>query len=158
MSAHVPYGLGLTIRAPAASGCCSHAACTCSGEGGWEKCIVLSHRGVIHLGCTPEKIRPATIDLWLSRATSNPPSVPPATAIIAAFTDNELPQVEKKAESAPTASAINASARERNFPRVSRSSSPPVASTSLRNGSLPNTARTRSSTPAPWRCPGGVKP
>ena len=60
-------------------------------------CRSASHRGVIQRGCTPEKISPATIDLWLSRPTSRPPSAPPATAIIAALTDSELPQVEKNA-------------------------------------------------------------
>ncbi|SIK28132.1 Uncharacterised protein [Mycobacteroides abscessus subsp. abscessus] len=65
---------------------------------------------MIQRGCTPEKIKPAMIDLWLSRPTSNPPSHPPATAIIAAFTESELPQVEKKADDAPTASAISSSA------------------------------------------------
>jgi hypothetical protein len=59
------------------------------------------------------EIRPATIDLWLSRPTSNPPVDPPATAIVAAFTDSELPHVEKNAVDAPTASAINSSARAR---------------------------------------------
>lgn len=44
---------------------------------------------------------------------SSSPFSPPATAIIAAFTDSELPQVEKKAISAPTASAIRFSASER---------------------------------------------
>lgn len=66
--------------------------------------------GVIQRGCTPEKISPATIDLWLSRPTSRLPW-PPATAIIAARTDRELPQVENQAISAPTASAIRSSAR-----------------------------------------------
>jgi hypothetical protein len=36
--------------------------------------------------------------------------LPPATAIIAAFTDNEDPHVENHAASAPTAAAIGSSA------------------------------------------------
>jgi hypothetical protein len=40
-------------------------------------------------------------------------SDPPATAIIAAFTDRELPHVEKNAVCAPTASAIKSSAAVR---------------------------------------------
>lgn len=56
-----------------------------------------AHRGVIHRGVTLLKIRPATIDLCESRPASSPPGSLPATAIIAAFTDSELPQVEKNA-------------------------------------------------------------
>jgi hypothetical protein len=52
---------------------------------------------VIHRGVTLLKIRPATIDLCESRPTSRPPGWLPATAIIAVFTDSELPQVEKNA-------------------------------------------------------------
>lgn len=113
--------------------------------------------GVIQRGCTPEKISPATIDLWLSRLTSRLPS-PPATAIIAARTDRELPQVENHAVSAPTASAIRSSAFFKYLLLVRRSSRPPLASTSSRKGSRPRTARTRSSVPRPCRWPGGVNP
>src|SRR2546430_13455543 len=35
-SAQVPYGVGLTISAPAASGCSCQACATCSGDGGWR--------------------------------------------------------------------------------------------------------------------------
>ena len=38
MSAQVPYGVGLTIKAPAASGCFCQACSTCSGEGGSSTC------------------------------------------------------------------------------------------------------------------------
>jgi hypothetical protein len=67
---------------------------------------------LIHRGSSPAKIKPATTDLWASRDTSSS-RVPPATASMAALTDSELPQVEKKAWPAPTASAINCSARAR---------------------------------------------
>ena len=60
----------------------------------------------------PEKTRPATTDLCASRLISRSPW-PPATASMAALTDRELPQVEKKACSAPTASAISSSALDR---------------------------------------------
>jgi hypothetical protein len=106
----------------------------------------------------PEKINPPTIDLWLSRGTSRPPSDPPATAIIAARTDNELPHVEKNAVDAPTASAISFSASLRYWPVERQSSKPPLTNTSARKGSRPSTASTRSSAPRPWRCPGGLYP
>ncbi len=96
--------------------------------------------GAIHRGWMPEKISPPTIDLWLSRGTSRPPSDPPATAIIAARTDSELPHVEKNAVDAPTASAINCSAWLRYCPLERQSSKPPLANTSARNGSRPSTA------------------
>lgn len=83
------------------------------GDGGCERRMSSSHRGVIHRGVTPLKINPATIDLCESRATSNPPGSFPVTAIIAALTDSELPQVEKNAWSARTASAISCSAAAR---------------------------------------------
>ena len=76
---------------------------------GMARCSSRSQRGGTQRGCTPEKIRPATTDLCASRPTSSSP-LPPATASIAALTDRELPQVEKKAWSAPTASAISSSA------------------------------------------------
>jgi hypothetical protein len=41
-----------------------------------------SQRAVIHRGCTPEKISPATIDCGCPRASGRLP-LPPATAIIA---------------------------------------------------------------------------
>lgn len=157
MSAQVPYGLGLTISAPAASGCSRQACSTSSGDGGCEKCRSASQRGEIQYGRTPEKISPATMDLWLSLATSRPPSCP-ATAIMAAFTDSELPQVEKNAASAPTASAISSSASVSTPWRASRSSRPGAARMSLRKASAPRALSTRSSTPRPCRCPGGVKP
>jgi hypothetical protein len=42
MSAQVPYGVGLTIKAPAASGCFCQACSTCSGEGGCATCSRVS--------------------------------------------------------------------------------------------------------------------
>ena len=75
--------------------------------------------------------------------TSSSPDGPPATASIAAFTDNELPHVEKNAMSAPTASAINCSASERYPFDISRSSSPPEANRSAAKASGPITSRVR---------------
>lgn len=98
------------------------------------------------------------MDLWLSRATSRPPSLFPATAIIDALTDRELPQVEKKAERAPTASAISSSARVRYSFLDRRSSIPPDASRSERKLLAPRTAVTRGSMPAFCRWAGGVNP
>ena len=92
-----------------------------------------------------------------SRLTSRSPDTP-ATASIAAFTDSELPQVEKNACSAPTASAINSSACFKYPLEEDRSSNPAEASTSDRNASAPITVRVRSSTPRPCRWPGGVNP
>ena len=112
MSAQVPYGVGLTISAPAASGWSCQACSTWRGEGGWARCSFSSYRGRIHRGCIPPKTSPATTDLCASRLTSRSPR-PPATASMAALTDKELPQVEKKACSAPTASAISCSAADR---------------------------------------------
>ena len=109
MSAHVPYGVGETTRAAAASGYRRHMSCTCCGDGGCATCNCWSQRGRIQRGCNPEKINPAVTDSWASRLTSSSPDTP-ATASIAAFTDRELPQVEKNACSAPTAAAINSSA------------------------------------------------
>jgi len=42
MSAQVPYGVGLTIKAPAASGRFCQACSTCSGEGGCATCSRVS--------------------------------------------------------------------------------------------------------------------
>ena len=66
-----------------------------------------------------------------------------------ALTDKELPQVEKKACSAPTASAMSSSARDRSPADDSRSSRPPVASMSARNGSSPSTSFVSASAPLP---------
>ncbi len=63
----------------------------------------------IHRGWIPEKMRPATIDLWASRLMRRSP-FPAATARTAALTERELPHVEKNACSAPTASAMSCSA------------------------------------------------
>src|ERR1700712_5928502 len=93
-SAHVPYGVGLTTRAAAASGYRCHICSTCSGDGGCATCSFGSHRGRIHRGCNPAKIKPAVTDLCASRLTNKSPDTP-ATASVAAFTDRELPQVEK---------------------------------------------------------------
>jgi hypothetical protein len=60
-----------------------------------------------------------------------------------AFTDSELPHVEKNAWSAPTAWAINVSAAFSTAPEEDRSSRPAPARTSARNGSVPSTARVR---------------
>jgi hypothetical protein len=62
-----------------------------------------------------------------------------------AFTDSELPHVEKNAWSAPTAWAINVSAAFSTAPEEDRSSRPAPARTSARNGSVPSTARVRGS-------------
>jgi hypothetical protein len=70
----------------------------------------MSQRGVIQRGWMPEKIRPPAMDSWLSCGTGRPVSAPPATSIIAALTDSEMPHVEKNADDAPTASAISSSA------------------------------------------------
>ena len=102
-------------RVASASGYFSHAAATCAGNGGCAWCSSRSHRGWIHFGCNP-KTRPAVTDLWGSPLTKrSPPN--PVTASIAAFTDNELPQVEKNACSAPTASVINCWAGLQQLPR-----------------------------------------
>ena len=157
MSAQVPYGLGLTTMPAAASGYRSHAASNASGDGGCDRCRSPSQRGCTHRGRRPEKTRPATTDLCASRPSSRSPSAP-ATASMAAFTDSELPQVEKNACSAPTASAISSSAVSRTLPEEARSSRPELASTSLRKGSMPRTSSVRGSAPRPCRWPGGVKP
>ncbi len=77
-------------------------------------------------------------------AQEQPAGVPTGHRHHAAFTDSELPQVEKNAWRAPTASAINCSARERYPWPDNRSSRPAEASTSDRKGSLPRTALVRS--------------
>ena len=53
-----------------------------------------SQRGSTHTGSMPDRISPETTDLWASRPISSL-SCGPATASIAAFTDRELPHVEK---------------------------------------------------------------
>jgi hypothetical protein len=60
----------------------------------------------------PASSSPETTLLWMFRAI-NSFSPGPATAIIAVFTDSELPQVEKKAVSACTASAMSSCACRR---------------------------------------------
>ena len=74
MFAQVPYGVGLTTRAAAASGWRSQASAICSGEGGWAMCRSASQRGVTQHGRSPEKISPATTDLWASRLSNRSPS------------------------------------------------------------------------------------
>ncbi|GAA2442471.1 hypothetical protein GCM10010273_21050 [Streptomyces lavendulocolor] len=76
---------------------------------------------------------------------------------MAALTDRELPQVEKKVWSAPTASAISSCALASTPWEEVRSSSPLVARTSERKTASPSTARTRGSAPRPCLWPGGVK-
>src|SRR3712207_7790415 len=51
----------------------------------------LSHRGLIHRGCSPDRTRPDVTDLWASLLISSSPS-PRVTARMAALTDKELPQ------------------------------------------------------------------
>src|SRR4051794_28602672 len=100
ISADVPYGVGLPISAAEASGYRSQVASTSSGDGGCARCSLGSHRGRIHRGWIPASINPAAADLCASREISSLP--PPAVAArMHAFTDSELPQVEKNACSAP---------------------------------------------------------
>jgi hypothetical protein len=93
-SALAPYGVGLVTSAPLASGWAAKAASNASAAGGWARCRSASQRGSTHTGSMPDRISPETTDLWASRPISSF-SCGPATASIAAFTDRELPHVEK---------------------------------------------------------------
>ncbi len=96
MSAQVPYGLGLTMSAPAASGCWSHAPRNLFGRGRMGEVPVRSHAGSSIAAALRRRSgrRRSICGCHGRRAVRR---LPPATAIIAAFTDSELPQVEKKA-------------------------------------------------------------
>ena len=129
---------------------------TSSGDGGWEMCRSASHRGVTHRVARRRRSGLPRSTCGCRGRRSSPPSAPPATAIMAALTESELPHVEKNAASAPTASAIRSSARCRNLPRVRRSSSPPLASRSSSNGWRPSTdEHTVVGTPRPADEPAG---
>ncbi len=154
-SALAPYGVGLVISAPLASGWAAKARSNASADGGWARFRRASQDGSTHTGSMPERISPDTTDLWASRPISSF-SCGPATASIAAFTDRELPHVEKNVCSACTASAISSWARWSTRPRVSRSSSPPVARTSPWKTASPSTSRTAGSAPRACLWPGGV--
>ncbi|SCE23227.1 hypothetical protein GA0115245_126817 [Streptomyces sp. di188] len=152
-AAVAPYGVGLVTRAPRASGCASNAASNSAAGGGCARWRSASHHGSTHTGSTPDRISPGTTDLWASRPISSF-SCGPATVSIAAFTDRELPQVLRKVCSACTASAISSCADWSTRPRVSRSSSPPVASTSPRKTASPEARAPPDPLPAPVCDPG----
>ncbi len=156
-AAVAPYGVGLVTRAPRASGWASKAASNSAADGGCATCRSASHRGSTQTGTMPDRISPDTTDLWASRPISSF-SCGPATDSMAALTDRELPHVLKKVCSACTASAISSCADCSTRPRVSRSSRPPVASTSPRKTASPRISRTAGSAPRACLWPGGVNP
>ena len=108
MSAQVPYGVGLTISAPAACGVALPGRGDLLGRrrvGRWQGVPARADPPWLHPG--EDQTRD---DRLVAVAPENQMPSWPATAIIAALTDSELPHVEKNACAAPTASAISSSA------------------------------------------------